>query len=374
MTRVSPWVRCAVLSLAAALGPAIAAGQELPPEVQVDLYLVRAERHIQNEDWPAALEALDIVLLLQADQGMGTPAELWFTHARAALEAGFPDTAITSATRYLREVGRGGGDYEAALTLLDEAMSRAEGDPAPTPAPPPTPAPREAVPTPAPTPTPPPTPSATAPGPGTAPEQVAGGSSGFTVLFPLVGMNASTMAVTTGDPATIGASQVIGVGGGFGVAFPVSGRFGVQIGAQFAQKGARATLGGGNIAANADIAFKNVDLTALARIPVLSAESLSLFALAGPYASFELDCRLVLDTGSGAGRFTGSDDCPNANLYTRPIDFGVSGGAGIEVGTGETRVTAGLLYSYGIRDIDKYAGDTARHRVFNIHAGVARTF
>ncbi|MXW09706.1 MAG: hypothetical protein F4Z78_07750, partial [Gammaproteobacteria bacterium] len=131
MTRASPWVCCAALCLAAVLGPAVAAGQELPPEVQVDLYLVRAERHIQNQNWPAALEALDIVLLLQADGGMETPSELWFTHARAALEAGFPDAAITSATRYLQEAGRQGESYQAALVLLDQAMSRAEGEPAP---------------------------------------------------------------------------------------------------------------------------------------------------------------------------------------------------------------------------------------------------
>ena len=47
---------------------------------------------------------------------------------------------------------------------------------------------------------------------------------------------------------------------------------------------------------------------------------------------------------------------------------------GIEVGTGETRITAGLLYSYGFQDIDKQVGETAKHRVLNIHAGVAKAF
>lgn len=378
MTRVSPWVNCAALCLAAVLGPSVAAGQELPPEVQVDLYLVRAERHIQNQNWSAALEALDIVLLLQADGGMETPAELWFTHARAALEAGFPDAAITSATRYLQEAGRQGESYQAALVLLDEAMSRAEGEPAPAPAP------QEARPAPvaaparAADPAPPAEPArAVDPAPPAASEpavQPAEGTGALTVLFPLVAMNASTMAFTTTGPATIGASQVIGVGGGFGVAFPVSGRYGVQIGAQFAQKGARMTVRGGDVAAGADITFENLDFTALARISALTVGDLPLYALIGPYASFELDCRLVLDAGAGAGRFTSSNDCRSGNLDTQSIDFGISGGVGIEMGTGETRITAGLLYSYGIQDIDKYVGDTVRHRVLNIHAGVARTF
>ena len=168
MIRVSPWVRYAVLSLAVALGPAVAAGQELPPEVRIDLYLVRAERHVQNQNWPAALEALDIVVLLQADGGMETPAELWFTHARAALGAGFPDTAITSATRYLQAAGRAGENYESALVLLDEAMNRAQAAaapvvaraqqpvPAPPAAPPPAAPPPAATPPPAAPPAPPP--------------------------------------------------------------------------------------------------------------------------------------------------------------------------------------------------------------------------
>ncbi len=370
MTRVRPWANCAALCLVAALGPAVAAGQELPPEVQVDLYLVRAERHIQNQDWAAALEALDIVLLLQADQGMETPSQLWFTHARAALEAGFPDTAITSATRYLQEVGREGQDYQSALVILDEAMSRAQGDPAP--------APREPDPASSSEPARVAEPARAAnPVPAAESEpavEPAGPTGGLTVLFPLVAMNASTMAFTTSGPGTIGASQVIGVGGGFGVAFPVSGRYGVQIGAQFAQKGAGMTLSVGDVAANADVTFENVDFTALARISVLPAANLPLYTLIGPYASFELDCRLVLDASAGTGRFTSSDDCRNANIDTQLIDFGVTGGVGIEVGTGETRITAGLLYSHGIQDIDKYVGDTARHRVLNIHAGVARTF
>lgn len=386
MTRVSPRVVFAALCLAVALGPTTAASQELPAEVQIDLYLMRADRHILNQDWAVALEALDVVLLLQADQGLETPPELWFTHARAALGAGFPQTAITSATRYLQEAGREGENYGAALALLDEALTRAEGDPAPTPAPTPAPAP---APTPAPTPgaTPPPQP-APAPGatptptpapapPARAPEpavEPAEATGGLTVLFPLVGMNASTMAFTSSGPLTIDASQMTGVSGGFAVAFPVPGPVRVQIGAQFAQKGARVVLAAGDMAANADFTFRSVDLTALARIPLLPLADLPFHALLGPYASFEVDCRLIVEATDGAARFTSSDDCASAEFDTQSVDFGVSGGVGVEVGTGDTRITIGALYSYGLQDINKYVGSTAKHRVFNIRAGVARAF
>ena len=193
------------------------------------------------------------------------------------------------------------------------------------------------------------------------------------MLFPLVAMNASTMAFSTSGPA-IGASQIIGVGGGFGVAFPVSGRYGVQLGAQFAQKGARMTQRAGDVSANADVTFDNLDFTALARISALTVANFPVYALVGPYASFELGCRFVLDAALGAERLGASGDCGSRNIDTRSMDFGVSGGLGIEMGTGETRITAGLLYYYGIQDIDKVVGDAARHRVLNIHVGVARTF
>lgn len=388
MTRMSPWAGYAALCLAVALGPVVAAGQELPPEVRIDLYLVRAERHVQNQDWPAALEALDIAMLLQADGGVETPAELWFTHARAALGAGFPDTAIASATRYLQAAGRGGENYEAALVLLDDAMTRAQDDPVPVvsraqppgPAPatpPPAAAPPAAAPPPAapPAAAPPPAEPAPAAAParaaGPAPRapavQPAGARGGLTVLFPLVAMNASTMAFTTS-----GASQIIGVGGGFGVAFPVSGRYGVQVGAQFAQKGARMTVAGaGDASASADVTFESVDITALARISAATVANLPVYALVGPYASFELGCRFVPNAGAG---LIPSGDCRNQSLDTRSTDFGVSAGLGIEMGTAGTRITGGLLYNYGIQDINKVAGEAARHRVLNIHVGVARTF
>lgn len=363
MTRANRWVICAALALAVALGPMAAAGQELPPDIQMDLYLVRVDRHVQNEDWAAALEALDIVFLLQADQGIETPADLWFTHARAALEAGYPQTAITSATRYLQEAGREGQDYAAALVLLDEAITRAEGGATPTPAPTPAPTPGE--------PTPAPTPQQLAPDPVA---ESGGGLEGLTVLFPVVGLNAATMAFTSSGPVTMNASRLNGLAGGFAVAFPVPGPVDVQIGAQFAQKGASVALGDGTVGGTAELNFESVDFTALARISAAQVTNLPLYALVGPYASFETDCRVILDASAGTTRFSSSDDCRSANLDTQSIDFGVSGGLGFEVGAGETRINVGVLYNYGLQDIDKTVGETARNRVLNIHAGIARTF
>ena len=344
MERASLWTAIAIL-----LGPTVAAGQELPPDIQVDLYLVRAERQIQSQDYAAALETLDIVLALQANYGMETPAGLWFRHAQVALDAGYPRTTITSVTRYLLEAGRDGEDYTTALRLLDEAERLAAGAeiPAPTPAPP-------------------------TPVPVAEPSETRGR---LTLLFPLVGVNAANMAFTSSGPLTVDASQITGVAGGLAVAYPIGdGPFGIQLGAQYAQKGARIAMGDGDATANADISFQSVDFLALARISPPSVANLPLYALVGSYASLEVGCRVAVDASAGTERFNASDDCSNADLDTQSLDFGLSGGVGFEMGTGVTRITVGLLYSYGLQDIDNYTGETAKHRVLNVHAGVATTF
>ena len=344
MERVSLWMAIAIL-----MGPTVAAGQELPPDIQVDLYLVRAERQIQSQDYGAALETLDLVLALQANRDMETPVGLWFRHAQVALDAGYPQTTITSVTRYLQEAGRDGEHYTAALVLLDEAEWRAAG--AETPAP--TPAPRIPVPL--------------------AEPNETGGR--LTVLFPLVGVNVANMAFTSSGPLTLDSSQLTGGAGGIAVAFPVGdGPFGIQIGAQYAQKGARIALGDDDEPVNADISLRSVDFVALARISPPPAVDLPFYALVGPYASFEMDCRVAVDANVGTERFNASDDCSNANFDTQPLDFGVSGGVGFELGTGATRINVGLLYSYGLQDIDKYIGETAKHRVFNVYAGIVTPF
>jgi len=348
MGRLNPWIIGVVLGLAVPAGPAIVAAQELPPEIQVDLYLVRADRQVQSQDFAAALESLDIVLLLQANHGLETPAELWFRHAQVALDAGYPETAIASVTRYLQEAGRLGEQYNPALVLLDQARMRAEGAAAPAPA----------AATPAPV------------------EQTGEAESGLTLLFPMVGVNAASMTFGTSGPLTLNASQYTGMTGGVGVSFPLGfGPVAVQLGAQWAQKGARVEAAVNDLTTNADVSFQSIDFTALARISPPAAPDLPFYALIGPYFAFETDCRIVLGNTTGTGRFTASDDCENANFDTQPFDFGVSGGLGFEMGIGGgRRITIGLLYSHGLQDIDKYIGESARHRVFSAHAGFATAF
>lgn len=347
MGRSKPWLAGATLVLGFWAGPAVAEGQELPPDIQVDLYTVRADRQIQNREYGAALETLDIILALQANNGLGTPLELWFKHAQVALDAGHPQTAIASATRYLQEAGRQGEHYSAALVLLDDAYGRAEQ--AATPATPATPIP--------------------VPVPVAQPEEDRGG---LTLLIPLLGVNSATMAFAS-STATIDASQLTGTAGGIGAAYPIGDTpFGVELRAQWAQKGARIALGAGEQAINGDISFQSIDVTALGRISPPGAPDLPFYVVVGPYVSLELDCRVTFGVIAEEEELSVSDDCTAVDfIETRPVDFGLSGGIAFEMGTGTTRGTLGVLYSYGFQDINKYVGETARHRVFSIQAGIA---
>ncbi|MCY4400651.1 MAG: outer membrane beta-barrel protein [Gemmatimonadetes bacterium] len=354
MRRASPWMA----ALAILMGSTGVAGQDLPPDIQVDLYLVRADRLIESRDYTAALEALDVVLALQARHGLDTPTDLWFRHGQVALQAGYAQTAIASSTRYLQEAGREGAHYTAALELLDEAQALAAGRERPAPAPVP------AV-------------VAAEPQQPDVPERAA--VNRFT-LISMLGVNGANMAFGSEGPIPFDPSQLAGLAGGVAVVLPIgvvlSGvQIGAQLGAQYSQKGARMDLGDEEVTADARLEFQYVDFTALARIYPARAH-LPLYLLAGGYGSLEVACRLAVDVGAGTERISASDDCisDQIDIETRPFDFGLSGGVGFEMGTGATRPTIGFLYSHGLQDIDKYAGETASHRVLNIHVGFATTF
>ena len=94
-------------------------GVQLPPEIEADRLLVRAERQALEGDHRAALATLNEILALVEEQGLAVPKAFWFHHAQAAGMAGEHAAAVQSATRYLTMAGRDGEHYRAALELLE---------------------------------------------------------------------------------------------------------------------------------------------------------------------------------------------------------------------------------------------------------------
>ena len=99
---------------------------QLPPAIQADRLLVRAEREIKDGDYAAAAAALEQIMELQAEHDLEVPEAFWFKRGQVAQEAGLYERAIKSVTRYLEVAGQEGEHYAAALELLDAAEQAVE--------------------------------------------------------------------------------------------------------------------------------------------------------------------------------------------------------------------------------------------------------
>ena len=101
------------------------AGQ-LPPEIQVDRYILQAERAIQEQDYLGAKTAMDKILELQEQHDWELEEKFFFRYADVAERLGFHEMAVKFLTQYLTVAGQDGEFYREALELLDEAEAAAE--------------------------------------------------------------------------------------------------------------------------------------------------------------------------------------------------------------------------------------------------------
>ena len=108
------------VTLTTALALATAA-PELPPDIQVDRLLVQAEREIEDGEHWSAVFTFERILAVYEEHGLEIPTEFWFRHAGVLQGAGLHERAVEASTRYLREAGREGEHYRAALEILDAA-------------------------------------------------------------------------------------------------------------------------------------------------------------------------------------------------------------------------------------------------------------
>lgn len=177
---------------------------------------------------------------------------------------------------------------------------------------------------------------------------------------------------------------------GVAATLPVSDRFGLQLGGRYAQKGGRldvlGVLGmmgdmfGGfeemppGASFDADYEMNYVELSALARVGFpLSGDRVSGHLLAGPALGLQSSCE-------GVARISGLDepaafnvrtDCEEGELNFQKIDFGLAGGAGIDIGlTDSIDASLGLLYTLGLSNVSWDAGGSLKHRALTIRAGL----
>lgn len=116
--------------LGVCLGCATAAIAQLPPDMQVDRFLVQVERLVEEKDHESARDVLYKIVALQEEHDLTLPGEFHFRYAQVALSTGSLNVAKDSVEKYLTEVGREGEFYREVLVLLDKvdqlSLSRKE--------------------------------------------------------------------------------------------------------------------------------------------------------------------------------------------------------------------------------------------------------
>ena len=107
---------------------AVPALAQLPPEIQADFYLLRAEQAIDESDTARAMVELDKIILLQKEHELDLPDEFHFRHAQAAAAADLAEQALEAVEKYLLAAGREGRHYVEALELMSQAQDAIEAN------------------------------------------------------------------------------------------------------------------------------------------------------------------------------------------------------------------------------------------------------
>jgi hypothetical protein len=132
---------------------------------------------------------------------------------------------------------------------------------------------------------------------------------------------------------------------------------------QFVQKGNREVdnQGGGVFALRIRLNYVEIPLLVRVSGPVLGGR-ITPFLLGGPEVAFKAGCRLK--TFGLTGTFTCAD-LPKAKSY----DYGVIGGAGVDVGVGRAHFALSARYDHGLLDV--FEGNDPQNRAISVVLGVS---
>ena len=109
------------MGIGLALLAAVTGAAQLPPQVQLDRLLLRAEQRIEEQRYEEAVAALEEAGRLAHAEGLELPDRIWFRRASLALALERPADAVKFVTRYLRIADRGTDHYQDALELIEKA-------------------------------------------------------------------------------------------------------------------------------------------------------------------------------------------------------------------------------------------------------------
>ena len=92
----------------------------LPPEVYTDRKLIEVERQIGEGDYAAAALTMGFIACYSEKNDVALPTEFHFKNAQILQLAEDNKGALAAISAYLKEAGREGENYLAALQMLDE--------------------------------------------------------------------------------------------------------------------------------------------------------------------------------------------------------------------------------------------------------------
>ena len=87
---------------------------------------------------------------------------------------------------------------------------------------------------------------------------------------------------------------------------------------------------------------------------------------------FQSSCQVAISARLGTVEVTNKGNCNELELESKHYDAGLAGGGGIGIGlTDKVKVTLGLLYTYGLFNIDDTgSADTLKTRALTLRAGL----
>ena len=99
---------------------------QLPPEIMLDGYLLRAEDAVRQRDPATARAAMEQLRALQDEHRLEIPPEYHYRYSTVWNALAAWDQSLASAVRYLELTGRDGEHYLDALTLMNRATAAIE--------------------------------------------------------------------------------------------------------------------------------------------------------------------------------------------------------------------------------------------------------
>ena len=189
------------------------------------------------------------------------------------------------------------------------------------------------------------------------------------------GVNIASLDISTDDDFFVpDFKSVTRLSIGLAANIPASDGWGLQLGGSYSQKGGRFEFSEQGVSAESRVETDYLEFTVLgrARFPV-SGDRVSAHLLAGPALALESSCQLTAKaTDPDDGTFEFAEDCDgDIGLDRSTYDLGLAGGGGLEIKLLDTLgMSFGLLYTYGLLDLDKSDGDSMKQRALTLRAGL----